>query len=344
MWGFLYSPSFGPIEQIFGCSTRGRRSCSARATIFYGLLNVVTWQWAGYYMIIIYAALQGIDSDALRGGADRRRQRTGRSRCGSRSRWSRSALILILVFALIGTLQFFTEPQILRPIAQRHRSRPDFTPNIYAYQPGVPLRTVQLRVGDLVRARARGVRRRLHLHVRHPQARGASSHERPLRAGGPATPSGDTLRCMLAMVAAGDLLPRPVLVADRGQHQGRRRACSPAPGALWFAGTSTFRQPRATCSPTTAASTCAGSATRLLYAFAGGIGAHGIGRCSPATASPSTASAAAASSSRLLLGSVMVPLTALVIPTFVLMSQRRAHRTRSGRSSCRRCSTRSAST
>ena len=25
-------------------------------------MNVVTWQWAGYYMIIIYAALQGIDS------------------------------------------------------------------------------------------------------------------------------------------------------------------------------------------------------------------------------------------------------------------------------------------
>ena len=24
-------------------------------------MNIVTWQWAGYYMIIIYAALQGID-------------------------------------------------------------------------------------------------------------------------------------------------------------------------------------------------------------------------------------------------------------------------------------------
>src|SRR5690606_40641690 len=33
----------------------------SRELIFWGLLNVVTWQWAGYYMIILYAALQGID-------------------------------------------------------------------------------------------------------------------------------------------------------------------------------------------------------------------------------------------------------------------------------------------
>jgi multiple sugar transport system permease protein len=40
--------------------------------------------------------------------------------------------VLILVFALIGTLQFFSEPQILRPIANGSIT-PDFTPNIYAY-------------------------------------------------------------------------------------------------------------------------------------------------------------------------------------------------------------------
>jgi multiple sugar transport system permease protein len=36
------------------------------------------------------------------------------------------------VFSLIGTLQFFTEPQILGPIANGSVT-PDFTPNIYAY-------------------------------------------------------------------------------------------------------------------------------------------------------------------------------------------------------------------
>ena len=43
-----------------------------------------------------------------------------------------SALLLILVFALIGTLQFFSEPQILRPLSNGTIT-PDFTPNIYAF-------------------------------------------------------------------------------------------------------------------------------------------------------------------------------------------------------------------
>ena len=50
-----------------------------------------------------------------------------------------SALLLILVFALIGTLQFFTEPQILRPVANGTIT-PDFTPNIYAFSLAFALR------------------------------------------------------------------------------------------------------------------------------------------------------------------------------------------------------------
>ena len=77
-------------------------------------MNVVTWQWAGYYMIIIYAALQGIDSsiyEAARMDGANAWQIAFRIKVPMVS----SALLLILVFALIGTLQFFTEPQILRP-------------------------------------------------------------------------------------------------------------------------------------------------------------------------------------------------------------------------------------
>ena len=37
-----------------------------------------------------------------------------------------------MVFALIGTLQFFSEPQILRPLSN-DTITPDFTPNIYAF-------------------------------------------------------------------------------------------------------------------------------------------------------------------------------------------------------------------
>ena len=131
MWGFLYSPSFGPLQQIFGVFNQPAPVLLNADNIFGSLLNVVTWQWAGYYMIIIYAALQGIDPtlyEAARIDGANARQIAFRIKIPMVS----SALILILVFALIGTLQFFTEPQVLGPVANGTIT-PDFTPNIYAY-------------------------------------------------------------------------------------------------------------------------------------------------------------------------------------------------------------------
>ncbi|MEU8817331.1 sugar ABC transporter permease [Actinoplanes sp. NPDC048796] len=131
MWGFLYSPSFGPIEQIATAFDVRAPFLLSQGNIFYGLLNVVTWQWSGYYMIIIYAALRSIDTsiyEAARIDGATARQIALRIKVPMVS----SALVLILVFSLIGTLQFFTEPQILAPIANGSVT-PDFTPNIYAY-------------------------------------------------------------------------------------------------------------------------------------------------------------------------------------------------------------------
>jgi multiple sugar transport system permease protein len=131
MWGFLYSPSFGPLEQIFGAFGADAPFLLSPDNIFLGLMNVVTWQWAGYYMIIIYAALRGIDPTIYEA-----------AKIDGANAWQvalrikipmvRSALVLILVFALIGTLQFFSEPQVLGPVANGTIT-PDFTPNIYAF-------------------------------------------------------------------------------------------------------------------------------------------------------------------------------------------------------------------
>jgi multiple sugar transport system permease protein len=132
MWGFLYSKSFGPLAEIFGLIGQTAPDFLSRDLIFFGLLNIVTWQWAGYYMIILYAALQGIDPTLYEA-----------ARIDGATNWQITlrikipliapALVLILVFALIGTLQFFNEPQILRFLAAGAISA-DFTPNMYAYQ------------------------------------------------------------------------------------------------------------------------------------------------------------------------------------------------------------------
>lgn len=132
MWGFLYSKNFGPLGELFGLLGTAAPDVLGKQLIFFGLMNIVTWQWAGYYMIILYAALQGIDTSLYEA-----------ARIDGASNFQivmkikiplvAPALVLILVFALIGTLQFFNEPQILRPLAAGAINA-SFTPNMYAYQ------------------------------------------------------------------------------------------------------------------------------------------------------------------------------------------------------------------
>jgi multiple sugar transport system permease protein len=131
MWGFLYSDNFGPMAEIWGLWGGTPPDFLSSGLIFYGLLNIVTWQWAGYYMIVLYAALQGIDTTLYEA-----------ARIDGASQWQiilrikiplvAPALLLILVFALIGTLQFFNEPKILQQLAAG-AIPDDFTPNIYAF-------------------------------------------------------------------------------------------------------------------------------------------------------------------------------------------------------------------
>ena len=132
MWGFLYSKNFGPIGDLFAAFGATGPDFLSKGLIFFALMNIVTWQWAGYYMIIIYAALQGIDTTLYEA-----------ARIDGASQWQiilrikiplvAPALVLILVFALIGTLQFFNEPEILRYLAAGAIPA-DFTPNMYAFQ------------------------------------------------------------------------------------------------------------------------------------------------------------------------------------------------------------------
>jgi multiple sugar transport system permease protein len=131
MWGFLYSPTFGPLEQISSLFNVQAPFLLSSGNIFYGLLNVVTWQWSGYYMVIIYAALKGIDP-TLYEAARIDGATTGQIARKIKVPMVAPAFALIIVFSLIGTLQFFTEPQILGPIANGSVT-PDFTPNIYAF-------------------------------------------------------------------------------------------------------------------------------------------------------------------------------------------------------------------
>ncbi|WAP51467.1 sugar ABC transporter permease [Arthrobacter sp. ATA002] len=131
MWGFLYSPSFGPLVGFFDFLNVQAPDLLSRDSIFWSLTNIVTWQWTGYYMIIIYASLQSIDPsiyEAARIDGATRLQTALQIKIPIVT----SSLVLTGVFALIGTLQFFTEPQVLAPLAGNAIDAA-YTPNLYAY-------------------------------------------------------------------------------------------------------------------------------------------------------------------------------------------------------------------
>lgn len=131
MWSFLYSPRFGPGGTIFSLFGLEAPNFLASDTIFFSLVNIVTWQWAGYYMIVIYAALRAIDPavyEAARIDGANGWQIATRIKVPMIS----SSMVMVITFALIGTLQFFTEPTVLRSIASGALPA-DYTPNMYAY-------------------------------------------------------------------------------------------------------------------------------------------------------------------------------------------------------------------
>jgi len=131
MWSFLYSPRFGPAATIFSWFGADAPNFLGPDTIFGGLVNVVTWQWAGYYMIIIYAALRSIDPsiyEAARIDGANGLQTAMRIKVPMIS----SSLVMVLTFALIGTLQFFTEPVVLRGVAEGSINA-SYTPNMYVF-------------------------------------------------------------------------------------------------------------------------------------------------------------------------------------------------------------------
>ncbi|MFD5538056.1 carbohydrate ABC transporter permease [Streptomyces sp. NPDC127079] len=131
MWGYLYGPDFGPFAQL-------SRNLSLPVPHFLGngwmlgsLANIVTWEFVGYNMIILYAALRTIPEEQY--------EAASMDGAGAwRIAWSiklpalRPALMLTLLFSVIGSFQLFNEPKLLMAIA------PDvinssYTANLYAY-------------------------------------------------------------------------------------------------------------------------------------------------------------------------------------------------------------------
>jgi multiple sugar transport system permease protein len=131
IWAYIYGPSFGLFTRIGHFIGMAMPNFLAPQMMLTSLGNVVTWEYTGYNMIVLYAALQAVPRDVVEAS----------SVCGA-TPWQTAlririplisqAILLTVIFSIIGTLQLFNEPTMFKPLA------PDiigdsYTPNLYAY-------------------------------------------------------------------------------------------------------------------------------------------------------------------------------------------------------------------
>ncbi|WP_030620432.1 carbohydrate ABC transporter permease [Streptomyces sclerotialus] len=131
MWGFLYGTRFGLVGDLndaFGISLPDPLSPDL---VLASLGNIVTWEFAGYNMLILYAALRVVPHSLYEAaeldGAGQLRVITA-----IKLPAIRGALVIAAVFSVIGSFQLFNEPSILQNLAPNAITT-SYTPNLYTY-------------------------------------------------------------------------------------------------------------------------------------------------------------------------------------------------------------------
>ncbi|HEX5497538.1 MAG TPA: sugar ABC transporter permease [Mycobacteriales bacterium] len=125
MWGSLYAPNLSPLSDL-GVHT----DFLSPRLVLWSIANVGLWAYAGYNMLIMYAALQAVPPEVYEAAAI-----DGAG--GLAVAWRikvpllRPAIVLTAVFSIIGCLQLFTEPEVFRSVTANISST--YTPNLAAY-------------------------------------------------------------------------------------------------------------------------------------------------------------------------------------------------------------------
>jgi multiple sugar transport system permease protein len=112
MWGFIYGNRFGLVGNLEDLTGWALPDLLSQGWILASIGNIVTWEFVGYNMLLFYAALRivkNIKLPAIRG-----------------------AIVIGIIFSIIGSFQLFNEPNILQTLAPNSIST-YFTPNMYAY-------------------------------------------------------------------------------------------------------------------------------------------------------------------------------------------------------------------
>jgi len=128
----MYGVQFGlvgNIDDAFGITLPDPLS---PGLVLASIGNIVTWEFAGYNMLILYSALRVVppvlyEAAEIDGAGQ------------LRIVWAiklpalRGALLVATIFSIIGSFQLFNEPSVLQNKLAPNVITTNFTPNMYAY-------------------------------------------------------------------------------------------------------------------------------------------------------------------------------------------------------------------
>lgn len=130
MWGYLYSRDVSVVSQVLRALHLPIPDWMGTHLTLWSIGNIVTWEGTGFTMVLLFTALQAIPQEIYEA-----------ARIDGCNGWQvawhikvpllRPMLVLNVVLGIIGTLQLFTEPQLLSQLGATISD--SYTPNLYAY-------------------------------------------------------------------------------------------------------------------------------------------------------------------------------------------------------------------
>ncbi|WP_129843319.1 sugar ABC transporter permease [Streptomyces sp. RFCAC02] len=125
IWAYLFSPGVGPLNDVLPWDPLGSNG------VLPSIVTMATWQWTGYNMIIFHTALRTVPREVLEAA---RVDGAGplRTALTVKVPLIRPTVFVALVFTVIGSLQLFTEPLVLRAFSPSVTST--WTPSLYVYE------------------------------------------------------------------------------------------------------------------------------------------------------------------------------------------------------------------
>ncbi len=129
VWGYLYLPQVSPFAEYFGQHS-GQPFFLAPGIVLASMANMTTWTFTGYNMLIFLAALQAIPGDLYE--AARIDGATG-FQITTRIKMPlvRGAALLAVLLSIVGTIQLFNEPTVIKSLASWMPE--NYTPMMMAY-------------------------------------------------------------------------------------------------------------------------------------------------------------------------------------------------------------------